>query len=126
MNDSRDNSMADHDLIIRLDTKMDLLTKTVGQLKDDTVGRIVRIESDKLDRADFEDFKLDLSKNMAEAIGSEARAREALASTLKDYQKDHEARMRNLERIVWIASAVVILLNIFVIPYLPHFFSIAK
>ena len=44
-NDTKSN---DHDLLLRVDTKLDLLTTTVNQLQDGTAKRISTLEAEKL------------------------------------------------------------------------------
>src|ERR1035437_2101012 len=47
-NTDSNKSGNDHDLLLRVDTKLDLLTTTVNQLQDGTAKRISTLESEKL------------------------------------------------------------------------------
>jgi hypothetical protein len=74
-------SRADHDLLIRLETKMDQVIGDVKDLKDGTQRRLDALENVKVNREEFSNFV-----------------------------KDHEARVRRIERLgALIAGALAVL-----------------
>lgn len=54
----------DHDLIIRLDTKMDNLTTEVILLRDNSAKRLEVVEKNKLDKEDFMVFQTVVTRGM--------------------------------------------------------------
>ena len=58
----------DHDLLLRVDTKLDLLTTTVNQLQDGTAKRISTLESEKLNVNDSYPvlYKAEVDKRIAD------------------------------------------------------------
>lgn len=109
-NNSMDN--ADHDLLIRLDESVKSLIVTIDKLNDNTIRRLNDIESMKVDRAEMDS----MHKAFIDALD-----KEILARTTVD--KDTEIRMRSMERFVYIAMGVVIILQLIVVPIvIKHFF----
>jgi hypothetical protein len=101
----REQETTDHDLLIRLDQKVDILAIEIKELKDGLADRILLVEKEKLDTKDSYPI---LYKGPVEA-------------TLND----HETRIRFLEKIEWriiggaaAISAVVGFLMPFVLKYL--------
>jgi len=85
MNETQPTITPDHDLIIRLDTKLDALHKAVTEANNDTKERIVTLESKKLEKDGFNDF----------------------LSEYKLERADKERRIRFLERWSWAAWGVI-------------------
>lgn len=50
-------NLTDHDLLIRLDTRMSNLTDEMRLLRDGTTGDIKDLKENKLDRREFEEYK---------------------------------------------------------------------
>jgi hypothetical protein len=69
----------DHDLLIELKTEMKGLRQDVRSLTDNTAGQIRDLQREKLNRQDFLEYETE-SKSQA---------------------KDHEERIRTLERAFW-------------------------
>jgi hypothetical protein len=66
----------DHDLLITVDTKLEILIREVKELKDNTTKRVETLEHEKLDKAE------------AQRLLKEA----------EKLHNDHESRIRRLER----------------------------
>lgn len=91
----------DHDLLIVLNTKMDVLGTDVKEMKEGTQRRIDKLENDKIDRTEVMAMKVDAEK--------------VHKDTKDDYEtsrKDHEARIRAMEIKIYVASGVVIAVQI--------------
>lgn len=114
--------MDDHDLLIRVDENVKNLAIEMKNLKDDTIGRVSRVEVSKLDRDDFEDFKQTLALEMAKEYANIKTADEVLNKSLKELKDDHETRMRALERFVYIAIGVITVVDLIGIPLFLKFF----
>ena len=67
-NTDSNKSGNDHDLLLRVDTKLDLLTTTVNQLQDGTAKRISTLESEKLNVNDSYPvlYKAEVDKRIAD------------------------------------------------------------
>jgi hypothetical protein len=89
----------DHDLIIRLDTKLDALHKAVTDANNDTKERLVTLETKKLDKDSFNEF----------------------FSEYKLERADKERRLRFLERWAWILWGAIILSQFAIIVYVTFF-----
>lgn len=87
MSGRRKQDLEDHDLIIQLDTKVDLLTKKVDDLVSNTVNRVDQIESVI---AGWQQLKTERDKVI----------------------QDHENRLRFVEKYVWGAIAIIGLINL--------------
>lgn len=48
-------SLRDHDLLVKLDTKMDHLSGEIKEIKDNSAERLNRLEDGKVDKKDFDD-----------------------------------------------------------------------
>lgn len=50
-------SVRDHDLLIRLDQKVDSLTVAIQRIEDNTVSRLSALENDHVTRKEFDDHE---------------------------------------------------------------------
>lgn len=111
----KDNSTADHDLLIRLDTKVENLTKAIEDLNKNTLGRIKEVEDNKADRdelhAAVEEFRT--------SIKEEKEARAACDT-------DIEKRMRSVERFVYISMGVGLIAQLVILPIILKFITLSS
>lgn len=93
-----ENTTPDHDLLIELRTEVKGMRADIKAFNDDTKERLATLETKKLDKDDFSQFRvLDI-----------------------DLKKDHERRIRNLERWGWLAWGAVSLLEFGLTAYLMY------
>ncbi len=116
MNPSSESNLntKDHDLLIRLDENMKAVLNDVRSLRDDTTNRVLRVEERKLDKEDFETFKKAL---MTELTTAEITRKETFSGYQQLVSKaltDYEDRIRKIERIVYIAIGVSLIVQIVV------------
>lgn len=66
--------LKDHDLLIRVDTKVDGLGREISGIRNDLAGRLGKVENNKVDKEDFENFKktLFLDQQKAEIVAKQA------------------------------------------------------
>lgn len=69
----------DHDLLIRVDTKLESLTHEVRLMRDGAAERLNYVELNKLNIKIFEEYK----------------------EEVEEREKDHEVRMRRMERVIY-------------------------
>lgn len=85
----------DRDLLVELRTKMEGVERAITDLNNNTVGRLQKLENEKMDRTEFNRIQ---SEDMTKT-------------------QDHETRLRFIERYMWGAlaslSLIVFLLNYF-------------
>ncbi len=79
------NNSNDHDLLIRVDTQLINLTQEVRLMREGANERLNKVEINKLDKANFDEFKMEQLE--------------------KD--QDHEKRMRRIERTTYIGIGVL-------------------
>lgn len=99
-------NLTDHDLLIRLDTRMQNITDEMRLLRDGTTGDIKDLKEKKLDRRDFEEYKRD-HENESEKI-------------IKGFEEHFEKSDAKTDRLVVQMAAIggALLILQFVIPLL--------
>lgn len=83
MDQPPNNQPSDHDLLIRLDTKLEGVSKQIQSVRDDTIDRIADLQRDKLESKEFEKYCETTEKELTR-IESERKERDG----------DIEKRMR--------------------------------
>lgn len=89
----------DHDVLIELRTEMRGMRGDLKSFSDDTRDRLARLEENKLDKAGFTDYQLQV----------------------KSSQDDHERRLRFLERWGWTIWGGLSLLEFGIVVYITFF-----
>lgn len=97
----RNNYQADHDTIIRVETKLDIALEKIETLSEALTNGLAR----KLDAADFTTFK------------------ETTIRTITDEQGDHEKRLRKLETWAWTAIGALALIELVGFAYFIRLFG---
>lgn len=105
------NLKGDHDLLIRLDEKVEGLTKAIVELNSNTLRRLEDVENTKAGRDEL---------NVVLDTLNKAIAREEASRVTAD--RDVETRMRSVERFVYIAMGIAIILQLVVLPVVLKFF----
>jgi len=107
----------DHDLLIRVDTKVQTLIDEMKQMRDVTNNRLLAVEQGKVDNNDFHEFKseinqrintmdLEIKKTLLERDKSNSLAFKAVSDQID-----------NLKKIVYVGIGIVLCLQ-FVIMFL--------
>lgn len=102
---NNDNLTADHDLLIRLDQKVENLTNAIQELTNNTVKRLELVEDAKADRDELNV----VIENYTTALNKEEIARVKADS-------DIETRMRSVERFVYITMGIAIIAQLVILP----------
>lgn len=105
------NFKGDHDLLIRLDEKVEGLTKAIVELNSNTLRRLEEVENGKAGRDELNVLLDTLSKAITREETSRVNA-----------DRDVETRMRSVERFVYIAMGIAIILQLVVLPVVLKFF----
>lgn len=115
---ANEQSQSDHDLLIRLDAKMDMLTQETKQTHRSIFDRLTDVERDKLD---FSEFKLFLERFDEERKKNDSRvSRDDFDKFLARYDLDRK-RIDFVERLVYIAMGAVGLFQVVGIPLVLKF-----
>lgn len=61
-----DDYKADHELLIRIDEKVQQLTLDIKELKDSFADRVLALEMNKLDKADAERYRMGVAEKFKE------------------------------------------------------------
>lgn len=88
---------SDHDILIRLDTKVDNLTTELVMLRDNTTARVNELHTTKLDANSFKDFLAVYERELKEVV-------------IKN--NDFEDRLRRIEMRMWIAIGILMAMQI--------------
>lgn len=83
------NNQSDHDLLIRLDTKLSTVITDIKDLRDGFSARLAVVEQNKMEKAEAMHLKHDED----------------------NAHKDYEQRLRRLERWGWIAAGALIVIQ---------------
>lgn len=103
----------DHDLLIRLDTKMDMLTQETKQTHRSIFDRLTDVEREKLD---FSEFKLFLERFDEERKKADGNFKKSdFDQFLVKYDNDRK-RVDFVERLIYIALGAVGLFQMIGIP----------
>ena len=114
-------STNDHDLLIRLDARMQSMTMEIRMANDNTSQRLAVVEAGKLDRKEFEDYKRTFSDEVKASFlnrkESSDEYRTATDIALEKYGKavsENSKRINFLESQRYIFMGVIIAAQIFV------------
>ena len=99
---------SDHDLVIRIDTRLTDLQKTVQEIRDGTISRIQVLERDKADRRAVEELQHKMNNDI------EIRVRDLEEKEVDP--KEHKDLLRSMENnniyLKWTLMLVAILIAI--------------
>lgn len=102
---NNDNLTADHDLLIRLDQKVENLTNAIQELTNNTVKRLELVEDAKAGRDELnvviENYTTALNKEEIDRVKADS---------------DIETRMRSVERFVYITMGIAIIAQLVILP----------
>jgi len=93
-----ENTTSDHDLLIELRTEMKGMRADIKSFNDDTKERLAAVETRKVEKDDFQRFLIDDN----------------------GVNKDHEDRLRFLERWGWMALGAITLGEFAIMAYLAY------
>ncbi len=119
MNNDLPPNVSDHDLLIVLHTTMKHMARDVASIKDDNTQRLAVLEATKYDKEEAIAALAQGQKEHDEIRASIAtrQSKEDAAEVKKAFEKindDHEARMRRIERNMYIATGALALLQIII------------
>lgn len=106
------SSLDDHDLLIRLDTRVEGLILAIQSLNDNTIKRLEDVESQKAGRDELNVILEGFTKNIEKEEKQRIEA-----------DQNIDLRMRSAERFVYIAMGVAIVLQIVVLPVVLKYFN---
>ena len=110
-------NMTDHDLLIRLDTRMGGLETEMRLMRDNTVSDIKELKSDKLDRNEFSDYKIQNELTRREKIRDFEREFELANIEMKRIEKKTDFTLK----VIYIGLGIVGTLQI-VAPILMRYY----
>jgi hypothetical protein len=98
----------DHDLVIRIDTKVDMLTKKVDDLVSGTTARIDTLEKTKAEKQFVEQLQNKINNDIEIRV---RRMEEAVVDPI-EHKKLLESTSINNVYLKWIVALIVILIGI--------------
>jgi CHASE3 domain sensor protein len=106
MNNNQDNnSTNDHDLLIRVDTRLEMLIREMQLMRDTTKEQI----NNKVDKATFQDVRMEFTRQLQEMTTENDKA----FKIHKDSLADHEKRMRRIEYSLYIGFGLLMAVQFF-------------
>lgn len=105
----------DHDLLIRVDTKLGTLIQEVQLMRDTTNQRLTNVENNKVDVSEFHEFKAEI---VAQVLKLDTDFKKTLLERDKinmDANKELSDKIDKLKTILYIGVGIVATLQ-FVIP----------
>lgn len=96
-------NLTDHDLLIRLDTRMAGLENEMRLIRDGTHDDIKELKEKKLDRQEFIDFKMENEKTRTEKITDFAKSEASIKIELEKQSK----KIDFILRIVWMGLGIL-------------------
>lgn len=116
MNNDLPPNVSDHDLLIVLHTTMKHMARDVASIKDESMQRIAVVEATKYDKDDATKALADAQRThdeMDRRINTKQSKEDAavIKTGFDKINDDHEARMRRIERNMYIAIGVLTFLQ---------------
>jgi len=105
------SSSADHDLLIRLDTRFELFGKKLDELSANVVSRVDTLEKQAIGMADFQ-------KNIIQALRDEKETREKIELELRKLIEKNSSWIDFFKKWFWIANGAGWVLQIIIGIYL--------
>ncbi len=118
----------DHDLLIRLDQRVENLTTEIRSMRDDAVQRLAKVEALMVERKEFEEYKRTFALEMTTAFqtrkDSSDEYRKNTDASLKiafDVARENKKDITSLQRLIYIGLGAIATLQ-FLAPYLLKYF----
>lgn len=113
----------DHDLLIRVDTKLGTLIQEVQLLRDDTTRRLGNVELNKLDKTEFNDFKVTIQNDLNKADLNFSKELLERDKRHDEIFKSQEVRISRIERNMYIGIGILMSLQVAVPIILKYLFN---
>ena len=111
----------DHDLLIQVDTKLGTLIGEMQLMRDGTNTRLSNVEQNKVDKADFIEYKVGVEKAIIEAksdiyrtIDERSRNRDEQIKTLNEGMTSISTKIDFLNRNIYIILGMGLLLEVLI------------
>ena len=101
--DQAKQQQQDHDLLIRIDEKMEGMTRALGDLSRNSGEKLAVMESQKVNKEDMQKWISELKADIDKSFRN-----------FMEEQKDHEKRLRRLERWGFTAIGAIGLIEIII------------
>lgn len=115
---ARKNGRSDHDILIELTTKLDRAISDIRDLNTHVVKSTSNLQAEKVDKDTFnkweQDFRRDYEKEIDNVKEKLVTDLSVISKTVTDSFKDHEDRLRRVERVAFIGIGGLAMLQIII------------
>lgn len=115
---ARKNGRSDHDILIELATKLDRAITDIANLNTHVVNSTSTLQAEKVDKDTFykweQDFRRDYEKEIENVKEKLVTDLTAISKTVTESFKDHEDRLRRVERVAFIGIGGLAMLQIII------------
>ena len=114
----------DHDLLIRVDTKLGTLIQEFQLLRDDTTRRLGNVEQNKVDKSEFNDFRVNMTNEINKADLNFNKTMLERDKHNEGLFKSQDERISRIERNMYIGIGILMSMQVgvpLIIKYLFNF-----
>lgn len=105
----------DHDLLIRVDTKLGTLIEEVQLMRDNTNQRLSSVEQNKVEKTEYNDFKVLIQNEINKIDLTFNKMLMERSQHNEETFKSHDSRISKIERNMYIGIGILMVLQ-FVVP----------
>lgn len=113
----------DHDLLIRVDTKLGTLIEEVQLMRDNTNQRLSSVEQNKVEKAEYNDFKVLIQNELNKIDLSFNKALLERNQHNDEIHKSQDSRITKIERNMYIGIGILSALQVIVPILLKYIFN---
>ena len=113
----------DHDLLIRVDTKLGTLIEEVQLMRDNTNQRLSTVEQTKLEKSDFNDFKVNIQNDLNKTDHSFNKILLERSQYNDEMFKSQDIRISRIERNMYIGIGILSAIQVVIPLVLKYVFN---
>jgi predicted GH43/DUF377 family glycosyl hydrolase len=113
----------DHDLLIRVDTKLGTLIEEVQLMRDNTNQRLSTVEQTKVEKSDFNDFKVNIQNDLNKTDLTLSKTLMERNQHNEEMFKSQDQRITKIERNMYIGIGILMALQVIVPLILKYAFN---
>ncbi len=113
----------DHDLLIRVDTKLGTLIEEVQLMRDNTNHRLSTVEQTKVEKSEFNDFKVSIQNDMNKSDLNLNKTFMERNQHNDELFRSQDIRISRIERNMYIGIGILMALQILIPLILKYLFN---
>lgn len=113
----------DHDLLIRVDTKLGTLIEEVQLMRDNTNQRLSTVEQTKVEKSDFNDFRVNIQNDLNKTELSFNKILLERSQHNDEMFKSQDTRISRIERNMYIGIGILSAIQVVIPLVLKYVFN---